>query len=129
MTREAISAVHRLMASQAQSAAFLFFSAAIVEGIGAALMLPATASLLVSTYRGKDRALAFGVYGAIAGAAATIGEQLGSAPAREVVVEAIALGFAEGLGVRFERGELTPDERAEAARRCAAEADAPAGSA
>jgi EmrB/QacA subfamily drug resistance transporter len=69
--------VGSLMASQAHSSGFLLLSVSLVEGIGAALMLPATASLLVSTYRGKDRAIAFGVYGAIAGAAATVGPILG----------------------------------------------------
>lgn len=72
-----IFGIGSLMASQAHSAAFLMFSVSFVEAAGACLMLPATASLLVSTYRGKDRALAFGVYGAIAGAAATIGPILG----------------------------------------------------
>lgn len=69
--------VGSLLASQSHSASFLLFSVSLIEGIGAALMLPATASLIVSTYRGKDRALAFGVYGAIAGAAGTVGPILG----------------------------------------------------
>ncbi len=72
-----IFAVGSLLASRAHSATWLFVSVALIEGAGAALMLPATASLLVSTYRGKDRAIAFGVYGAIAGAAATIGPIVG----------------------------------------------------
>jgi EmrB/QacA subfamily drug resistance transporter len=72
-----IFGIGSLMASQAHSDSFLLFSVSLVEGGGAALMLPATASLLVSTYRGRDRAVAFGVYGAIAGAAATIGPILG----------------------------------------------------
>jgi EmrB/QacA subfamily drug resistance transporter len=50
---------------------------AIIEGLGAALMLPATASLIVATYRGHDRAIAFGVWGGIAGAASAIGPILG----------------------------------------------------
>lgn len=66
-----------LLASRAQSSTTLFLTVAVIEGIGAALMLPATASLIVSQYRGKDRAIAFGVYGAIAGAAATVGPILG----------------------------------------------------
>lgn len=72
-----IFGIGSLMASRAQSDTFLLLSVSGVEGMGAALMLPATASLLVSTYRGKDRALAFGVYGAIAGAAATVGPIVG----------------------------------------------------
>lgn len=72
-----IFGIGSLLASQAHSASWLLMSVSLVEGAGASLMLPATASLLVSTYRGKDRALAFGVYGAIAGAAATVGPILG----------------------------------------------------
>jgi EmrB/QacA subfamily drug resistance transporter len=72
-----IFAIGSLLASRAHSAAFLLLSVSLIEGLGAALMLPATASLILSQYRGKDRALAFGVYGAIAGAAATIGPILG----------------------------------------------------
>jgi EmrB/QacA subfamily drug resistance transporter len=72
-----IFAIGSLMASRAHSASFLLLSVSLVEGLGASLMLPATASLILSQYRGKDRALAFGVYGAIAGAAATIGPILG----------------------------------------------------
>lgn len=72
-----IFGIGSLMASRAHTDTFLLLSVSVVEGAGAALMLPATASLLVSTYRGKDRALAFGVYGAIAGAAATIGPIVG----------------------------------------------------
>jgi len=72
-----VFAVGSLLASRSHSAAHLFVSVSLIEGAGAALMLPATASLIVSTYRSKDRAIAFGVYGAIAGAAATIGPVLG----------------------------------------------------
>ena len=72
-----IFAIGSLLASRSHSASHLLLSVSLVEGAGAALMLPATASLLISTYRGKDRAIAFGVYGAIAGAAATIGPIVG----------------------------------------------------
>lgn len=40
-------------------------------------MMPATASLLVSKFRGRDRAIAFGVWGGVAGAATAIGPLLG----------------------------------------------------
>jgi len=77
MVGAVVFGVGSLLASQSHSAAHLMFSVSVIEGAGAAMMLPATASLLVSTYRGKDRAIAFGIYGAIAGAAATIGPILG----------------------------------------------------
>lgn len=72
-----IFAVGSLLASQAHSQPELFVSVAIVEGLGAALMLPSTAALILAEYRGKDRAIAFGMFGATAGTAATIGPLLG----------------------------------------------------
>jgi EmrB/QacA subfamily drug resistance transporter len=49
----------------------------IIEGIGAALMLPATASLIVANYRGRDRATAFGLWGGVAAASSALGPILG----------------------------------------------------
>jgi EmrB/QacA subfamily drug resistance transporter len=77
MVGAVIFGIGSLLASRAHSASQLFIFVSLIEGLGSALMLPATASLIVSQYRGKDRAIAFGVYGAIAGAAATIGPILG----------------------------------------------------
>jgi len=72
-----VFALGSLSASVAHSAPMLMVSVSLVEGAGAAMMMPATASLLLSEYRGKDRAIAFGVWGALAGAAATIGPLVG----------------------------------------------------
>jgi len=72
-----IFAIGSLFASRAHSATWLFVSVSLVEATGAAIMLPSTASLILSEYRGKDRAIAFGIYGAVAGAAATIGPIVG----------------------------------------------------
>jgi EmrB/QacA subfamily drug resistance transporter len=65
------------MAAIATSFPMLLAGESIVEGIGAALMMPATASLLVATYKGKDRAIAFSVWGSMAAASAAIGPILG----------------------------------------------------
>lgn len=70
-------AVGSLIAALSQNVAMLLIGESIIEGIGAAMMMPATASLLLSTYEGRDRGLAFGVWGGIAGAAATIGPLVG----------------------------------------------------
>ncbi|MFL6263971.1 MAG: MFS transporter [Thermoanaerobaculia bacterium] len=70
-------AVGSFLASISQGISMLVLGEAIVEGIGAAMMMPATASLLVAKYRGHDRALAFGVWGGIAAAAAAVGPILG----------------------------------------------------
>ena len=49
----------------------------IFEGIGAALMTPATASIISGTYRGKDRTFALAIWSAMAGVAAAIGPLFG----------------------------------------------------
>lgn len=48
-----------------------------VQGIGAAAMFATTIALLNSTYHGRDRGTAFGVWGATAGAAAAAGPIVG----------------------------------------------------
>ncbi len=70
-------AVGSIITSFAPTIAWVIFGNAIIEGIGAALMMPATAALLVNNYAGKDRALAFAVWGGVAASAAAIGPILG----------------------------------------------------
>jgi len=72
-----IFAVGSFIASISQNVGTMIIGESIIEGIGAALMMPATASLLVSTYRGRDRAIAMGVWGGIAAASSAIGPILG----------------------------------------------------
>ncbi|GAA5082846.1 MFS transporter [Nocardia iowensis] len=52
-------------------------AARVLQGIGGAAMFATTLSLLHSTYTGRDRGIAFGVWGAVTGAAAGIGVVLG----------------------------------------------------
>ncbi|MBP6880680.1 MFS transporter [Candidatus Saccharibacteria bacterium] len=66
-----------IITSIAPTIGWVIFGNAIVEGIGAALMMPATSSLLISTYKGKDRAIAFAIWGSVASIAAAIGPILG----------------------------------------------------
>jgi MFS family permease len=49
----------------------------ILEGIGAALVLPAMVALVASNFKGQDRALAYGVLGGVAGAGIAVGPILG----------------------------------------------------
>src|SRR5215218_1709724 len=49
----------------------------LVEGLGAALVMPAIVSLIAGTYSGKQRALAFGIIGGVAGAAIAAGPLIG----------------------------------------------------
>ncbi len=70
-------AVGSFIASISRSVPTLIVGESLVEGIGAALMMPATASLLVAKYRGHDRAIAFGIWGGVAAAASAVGPILG----------------------------------------------------
>ncbi|AZS73059.1 MFS transporter [Streptomyces lydicus] len=52
-------------------------AARAVQGVGAAAMFATNAPLLMATYQGRDRGVAFGVWGGTNGAAAAIGPVLG----------------------------------------------------
>ena len=49
----------------------------VLEGIGAALVLPAMVALVAANFRGQDRAVAYGVLGGVAGAGIAVGPILG----------------------------------------------------
>jgi MFS family permease len=49
----------------------------VIEGLGAALVLPALAALVAGNYVGRDRAVAYGVVGGLAGAGIAVGPLLG----------------------------------------------------
>lgn len=49
----------------------------VIEGLGATLVLPALAALVAGSYRGRDRAVAYGVVGGLAGAGIAVGPLLG----------------------------------------------------
>jgi EmrB/QacA subfamily drug resistance transporter len=55
----------------------LMFGWSILEGIGAALVLPALVALVAGNYKGTDRAIAYGVLGGVAGAGIAVGPILG----------------------------------------------------
>jgi MFS family permease len=57
--------------------AVLLVGWSLIEGLGAALVLPAIVSLVAGTYGGKQRALAFGIVGGVAGAAIAAGPLIG----------------------------------------------------
>ena len=72
-----IFAIGSFITSISHTIPTMIMGEAIIEGIGAALMMPATSSLLVATFKGRERAIAFGVWGAIAAASAALGPVLG----------------------------------------------------
>ncbi|HEY7455321.1 MAG TPA: MFS transporter [Thermoleophilaceae bacterium] len=55
----------------------LLFGWSLIEGLGAALVIPAIVSLIAHTYEGPQRALAFGIVGGVAGAAVAAGPLIG----------------------------------------------------
>ena len=59
---------------------------AIIEGIGASLMLPATLAILSTTFQGRERATAFAAWGATAGVAAAFGPRRRRLPHHELLV-------------------------------------------
>ncbi|MCB1037952.1 MAG: MFS transporter, partial [Acidimicrobiales bacterium] len=66
-----------LLASMSWNVPSLVVGEALIEGLGASLMLPATLAILSTTFQGKERAMAFGAWGAVAGSAAGLGPVLG----------------------------------------------------
>ncbi len=67
-----------LLCGVAQSPLMLNISRG-VQGIGGAMMFATSLALLGNAYRGRDRGVAFGVWGAVTGAAVSIGPVIGGA--------------------------------------------------
>ncbi len=72
-----IYGVGTTVATLAPNLLVLLIGWSILEGIGAAMMMPVSVTYLTKEYRGKDKAFAFGVWGGIAGAAAAFGPIIG----------------------------------------------------
>jgi EmrB/QacA subfamily drug resistance transporter len=66
-----------LLATLSWSVPSLFVGEAIVEGIGASLMLPAALAMISTGFHGRDRATAFAMLGAAAGLGTALGPLLG----------------------------------------------------
>jgi len=73
----AIYGVGTTIAALAPNLIILLLGWSILEGIGAALMMPVTVTYITKEYVDKERAFAFGVWGAIGGAAAAFGPIIG----------------------------------------------------
>ncbi len=72
----AIFTVGSLTCGLAQSPLMLIISRS-VQGVGGAIMFATSLALLAQSFRGKDRGVAFGVWGAITGVAVALGPVLG----------------------------------------------------
>ena len=51
--------------------------ARVLQGVGGAMILPATQAILNANFQGRDRAIAFGIWGSVIGGVAAVGPLLG----------------------------------------------------
>lgn len=65
-----------LFSGEATSPAMLIV-ARLFQGVGGAMLSPATLSIISSSFRDRERAVAFGIFGAVSGIAAAVGPVLG----------------------------------------------------
>jgi len=67
------------LTSIAPNVGWLLFGWSLIEGLGAAIMVPALVALIASNYEGQSRATAYGIIGAVAAAGAAAGPLIGGA--------------------------------------------------
>lgn len=65
-----------MMAGRSSDGSWLIF-ARFLQGVGAAVILPATLSTVNATFQGRERGIAFGVWGSVIGGMAALGPLLG----------------------------------------------------
>jgi len=69
--------VGSLIAALSQNVPQLVIGEAVIEGIGASLMMPSSLAILSNTFVGRERATAFGVWAAVGGAGGALGPVIG----------------------------------------------------
>ncbi|MFH9571859.1 MFS transporter [Streptomyces sp. NPDC017454] len=77
LTGLAVYGVGSAVTAVAPSLWVLTLGWSVIEGLGAAMVLPAMAALVAESYRGRDRAIAYAVVGGLAGAGIAVGPLLG----------------------------------------------------
>ncbi len=65
-----------MLAGQAPTGSLLIAARAL-QGIGAAMILPSTLSIVNASFQGRERAIAFGIWGSVIGGMAAVGPLLG----------------------------------------------------
>jgi MFS family permease len=73
----ALFAVGSGIAMMSWSVPSLFIGEALIEGVGAALLLPATMSVISTTFKGRERATAFSVWATVVGVGVALGPVAG----------------------------------------------------
>lgn len=77
ITGAACFGVGSLIAALSTGVPMLVFGEAIIEGIGASLMAPASLAILTRTFHGRERGTAFAMWTAVMGASVAFGPMLG----------------------------------------------------
>ncbi len=81
-----------LITALAPSVAVLAFGWSILEGLGAALVMPALVALIAGNYQGKQRGAAYAVIGGVAGAGIAVGPILGGWATTELSWRVVFIG-------------------------------------
>ncbi len=81
-----------LITALAPTVAVLTLGWSILEGLGAALVMPALVALIAGNYEGKERNVAYAVIGGVAGAGIAIGPILGGWATTELSWRVVFLG-------------------------------------
>ena len=87
-----IYAVGSALTAASWSVPTLMLGWSILEGIGAALVIPALIALVAGNYKGADRAIAYGVLGGVAGAGIAVGPILGGWATTELSWRVVFIG-------------------------------------
>jgi EmrB/QacA subfamily drug resistance transporter len=88
----AIYAVGSALTAASQSVVVLALGWSVLEGIGAALVLPALAALIAGNYENQDRVVAYAVIGGVAGAGIAVGPILGGWVTTELTWRLVFVG-------------------------------------
>jgi EmrB/QacA subfamily drug resistance transporter len=112
-----IYAVGSATTAASGSVPMLAFGWSVLEGIGAALVLPAMVALIAGSYQGRERALAYGVLGGVAGAGIAVGPILGGWATTEVTWRIVFVGeVIVALGILAGVRTITEPKRPEGVR-------------
>lgn len=77
MSGAVLFGVGSIFGATAPNVALLLVGEALIKGMGAALLMPASLSLVSNTFRGSERATAFAAWGAVVGAGMAFGPVVG----------------------------------------------------
>jgi len=84
----------------------------VLEGIGAALVLPALVALVAGNYKGADRAIAYGALGGVAGAGIAVGPILGGWMTTDFTWRLVFVGeVVVAIGILFGTRMIREPER------------------